>query len=221
MLARTLVPVIEAGVVPPITALSIAPPLISTVARVARPVVSAVVKVPAAGEVAPIITPSMLPELASISTAPSTSNVLPAPIVTSIPAIEPPVRVASFVAIVGLPLIVPPEILGDVSVLLVSVCVSDEPTKSPVGAALLLVTAPAPAPIKTPPDVCVAAPVPPLATGSVPVTFDVRSIEPANIAFVIPSALTCRASDETSIDESSTATSSVLPLLVIAAPAVI
>jgi hypothetical protein len=45
------------------------------------------------------------------------------------------------------------------------------------------------------------------------------AIEPANIAFVIPNALTCNASDTTSIEELSTLTSKVFPAFTIAAPA--
>ena len=44
-------------------------------------------------------------------------------------------------------------------------------------------------------------------------------ILPANIAFVIPPALTCNASDTTAIEELSTFTSKVFPALTRAAPA--
>ena len=44
-------------------------------------------------------------------------------------------------------------------------------------------------------------------------------IFPANIAFVIPPALTCNASDTTSIEELSTFTSKVFPAFTRAAPA--
>ena len=62
-------------------------------------------------------------------------------------------------------------------------------------------------------------PVPPFPTGNEPVTFAVRSIDPASIAFVIPDALTLSASELTSIEESSTSTFKVLPDLVNALPA--
>ena len=62
-------------------------------------------------------------------------------------------------------------------------------------------------------------PVPPFATGKEPVTFAVKSIELANIAFVIPLALTLNASELISIEESSTPTFKVLPDFVSASPA--
>ena len=65
------------------------------------------------------------------------------------------------------------------------------------------------------------SPVPPFPTGNAPVTFAVKSIDPANIAFVIPDAFTLNASELISIDESSTATLIVFPDLVNAEPALI
>ena len=99
--AFTSVNVPAAATFAPIVAPSIAPPLISTEPD------SIVVNVPAAEVVPPTATPSMLPLEASISTTPSTSRVLPAPIVTSnaeivLPA--PPERFAES--------IVPPETLS-------------------------------------------------------------------------------------------------------------
>ena len=69
----------------------------------------------------------------------------------------------------------------------------------------------------------VVAPVPPFSTGSVPVTVEVArsTAETASFAAVMPASLTRRASLETSIVESSTLTSSVLPDLLRAEPAVI
>ena len=64
------------------------------------------------------------------------------------------------------------------------------------------------------------SPVPPFPTGNAPVTFAVRSIDPANIAFVIPDAFTLSASEFISIEESSTATLRVLPDFVSAVPAI-
>ena len=64
------------------------------------------------------------------------------------------------------------------------------------------------------------SPVPPFPTGNAPVTFAVKSIDPANIAFVIPEAFTLRASELTSIEESSTATFKVFPDFVSAVPAI-
>ena len=52
----------------------------------------------------------------------------------------------------------------------------------------------------------VVAPVPPFATGRVPVTLLVKSIVPANIAFVMPPAFTRRVSELISILLSSTFT---------------
>ena len=100
--ADMLVPVIAPATAPPIVTPSIAPPLMSTEPDVI------VVNVPAAEVVPPIATLSIAEVAApSISTTPSTSNVLPAPIVTSNAVIDlpaPPERLAES--------IIPPEILS-------------------------------------------------------------------------------------------------------------
>ena len=54
-------------------------------------------------------------------------------------------------------------------------------------------------------------PDPPFATGKTPVTFAVKSILPASIAFVIPEAFTLSVSLFISIEESSTVTDKVVP----------
>ena len=64
-------------------------------------------------------------------------------------------------------------------------------------------------------------PVPPFDTGKVPVTLEVKSIEPSNIAFVIPDAFTCKESELISIEVSSTFTFIVLPDLVNPSPPII
>ena len=108
---------------------SIEPPLISADVIVVVPVAVSAVKVPATAVVAPMITLSMLPPEASISTAPSTSSVVPAPAVIFMPVILPPDNVA--LADVMLPLAHTPVLtVGDVNVLFVSVCVSVVPTKA-------------------------------------------------------------------------------------------
>ena len=65
------------------------------------------------------------------------------------------------------------------------------------------------------------APVPPLAIGNALLTLDVKSIEPANIAFVIPDDFTLKESELISIEESSTFTDKVFADLFNPKPAVI
>jgi hypothetical protein len=78
----------------------------------------------------------------------------------------------------------------DVRVLFVSVCVSVSPSTTPAGATLVVVTADVPAPIRKLPDVRVVAPMPPLATGSVPVTCALAMLIAAEIKFLLASVCT-------------------------------
>ena len=74
---------------------------------------------------------------------------------------------------------------------------------------------------RTVPLAAAVKPVPPFPIGNVPVTFAVKSILPANIAFVTPLAFTRNASELISIELPSTPTDKVLPDLANPSPAVI
>ena len=128
--------------------------------------------------VVPVVAPEGSNLMRLVASNAFTTNVVVSErfLLVSVSAVARPTSVSVAVGRVSVPVLDIVAIMGAVRVLLLSVCASESPTTAPVGTTFDVSTAPVPFPTKKLPDVSVTAPVPPLATGNVPVTAAVRLI---------------------------------------------